>query len=349
MHGMLAREQIMSSMQSKGGLARAEKLTPDERSRIASEAALVRWSLIDGLPFATHPGVVKIGEASIPCAVLDNGQRVLTEHGITTALGSRSGASKRRKKATQEDGVPAPIFLAPQNLIPFISKDLAEGPLKPIQYRQGRQVVTGYDARVLRAICEVWLEARRAGKLQEQQLDRAYKAELLVRGLADIGIISLVDEATGYQQDRAKDELQRILAAYISPTLLPWTERFPMEFFKEMFRVWGWPWPADGATYKGPIGPRYAGKIIKQVIYGNLPPGVLEELEQRNPANAKWQRKNRMPQLLTDDIGHPHVEKLVANVTMLFRLSDDRNQFWRNYSRAFPRANTQLELPDMDV
>ena len=44
----------------------------------------------------------------------------------------------------------------------------------------------------------------------------------------------------------------------------------------------------------------------------NLPPGVLEQLDKLNPPNAKWQRKSRMSQLLTSDIGHPHVEKLVA-------------------------------------
>lgn len=336
----------MDSIQSKGGLARAERLSPEERSRIATEAANARWSG-EELPIATHPGVVKIGEANIPCAVLSTGQRVLTEHGITTALGSRSGGSKRRKKVSSEQGAPVPIFLAPKNISPFISSDLADGPLRPIRYRQGRQVVVGYDARALRAICEVWLEARRSGKLQDQQLDRAYKAELLIRGLADIGIIGLVDEATGYQDERAKGELQQILAAYLSPTLLPWAERFPIDFFKEMFRIWGWPWPASGLAYKGPLGPRYAGKLIKQVIYGNLPPGVLEELEARNPPNEKWQRKNRIGQNLTENVGHPLIDKLVSSVGTLFTISDNKEEFWRHYHRRFPKTGDQLDLPDL--
>ncbi len=46
------------------------------------------------LPKATHTGKLKIGDIVIPCAVLDNGVRILSEHGITTAFGSRSGASK---------------------------------------------------------------------------------------------------------------------------------------------------------------------------------------------------------------------------------------------------------------
>lgn len=333
------------SKQRKGGVARAKKLSPVDRSRIASEAATTRWAHSENLPAATHSGNVRIGEALIPCAVLNTGQRVLTEHGITTAMGSRSGASKRRKKASSESGPPVPIFLAPQNLVPFISKDFTDGPLRPIHYRQGKQVFVGYDARVLRAICEVWLEARRAGKLQEQQMERAYKAELLIRGLADIGIISLVDEATGYQEQREKDELQSILAAYLSPTLLPWAERFPIDFFKEMFRVWGWPWPVgEAGTYKGPLGPRYAGKLIKQVIYGNLPVGVLEEVERRNPRDEKWQRRDRTGQHLTKDVGHPLVDKLVSAVGTLFTISDNKEEFWRHYHRRFPKAGDQLDL-----
>ncbi len=338
----------MSSIQSKGGTARAEKLSPGERSRIASDAAKIRWAVTEGLPTATHIGKLRIGEAEMPCAVLDNGTRVLTEHGITTAMGSRSGGSKRAKKNTTQDGAPVPIFLAPQNVRRFISKELEDGPLKPISYRYGRQVLIGYDARVLPAICDVWLDARRHNALQDQQLERAYRAELLMRGLADVAIISLVDEATGYQKDRDKDELQTILSAYLSPTLLPWTERFPIDFFKEMFRVWGWPWPAAGLKYKGPLGPRYAGKLIKQVIYGNVPPGVLAEIEARNPPDEKWQRRTRISQHLTKDIGHPLIEKLVSSVGTLFTISDNKEEFWRHYYRRFLKDDDQLKLPHID-
>jgi hypothetical protein len=122
------------------------------------------------------------------------------------------------------------------------------------------------------------------------------------------------------------------------------TERFPVEFFKEMFRVYGWPWPFTESDYRGPLGPRYAGKIIKRIIFENLPPGVLDELERLNPPNKKWQRKSRMTQLLTSEIGHPHVEKLVAVNTALFRISDNRDAFWRAHSKAFPKVGDQLEL-----
>ncbi len=51
-----------------------------------------------------------------------------------------------------------------------------------------------------------------------------------------------------------------------------------------------------------------------------------------------------MGQLLTKNIGNPHVEKLVAVATMLFRVSENKDVFWRNYRKAFPRSGDQGEL-----
>ena len=99
---------------AKGGYMRAARLTPEERKAIAQKAAKERWE--PGLPRAVYKGTLDIGGIQIPCAVLDNGKRVLTENGITNALlGSRSGASKRIKKAQENDGAPIPLFLAPGN------------------------------------------------------------------------------------------------------------------------------------------------------------------------------------------------------------------------------------------
>ena len=325
----------------KGGMARKTKLSPERRSEIARRAAQASWA---PLPQATHEANLEIGDAIIPCAVLDDKRRVLTQSGVMKAV----GRSRQAKGRSYYDGdVNLPAFLTAKNLKPFIPKELYVTSSQ-IEFRrkQGGKAF-GYPAELLPKICGVFIDADDAGKLTKLQKHIATKARLLLRGFAEVGIIALVDEATGYQDERPKDELQKILAAYISPTLLPWTERFPIEFFKEMFRVYGWPWPFSETDYKGPLGPRYAGKIIKKIIFENLPPGVLDELERLNPPDQKWQRRNRMTQLLTSEIGHPHVEKLVAVNTALFRISDNRAAFWRAYARAFPKIGDQFELlPD---
>jgi len=62
-------------------------------------------------------------------------------------------------------------------------------------------------------VCEVYLEARKANALLPSQKHIAERAEILIRGLATVGIIALIDEATGYQQLREERALATILDA----------------------------------------------------------------------------------------------------------------------------------------
>jgi hypothetical protein len=210
--------------------------------------------------------------------------------------------------------------------------------------RKGGGKAYGYPAELLPKICQVFIDADNAGKLNVHQKHIPEKAPLLLSALGKIGIIALVDEATQYQNERPRDDLQKILSPYISPTLLPWAERFPMEFYREMFRVYGWPWPYTEEDYPDPLGPRYVGKLVRQIIFENLPPGVLEKLDELNPADAKCQRKRRMTQLLSSEMGRPHVEKLVAVTMALFKASDNKDDFWKMYKRSFPKKGDQYDL-----
>ena len=87
-------------------------------------------------------------------------------------------------------------------------------------------------------------------------------------------------------------------------------------------------------------------KIVKKIIFENLPTGIMEELERPHPPNAKWQRMSRMNQRLTRGIGHPQVDKLVSVSTVLFHNSGNDDEFWRAYAKALPKSGDQLE-PDI--
>lgn len=294
------------------------------------------------LPKATHDGTLEIGDLKIPCAVLDDGTRILTEHGITNALlGGRSGASKRLKKAHSESGAPVPLFLAPGNLKPFISKELSDGPLGPITYltKTSNQESLGYDANVLPAVCEVWLSARDAGALQSQQLDKAKKAEILMRGLAHVAIVALVDEATGYQDVRARHALEEILEKFISEELRKWAKTFPDEFYKEMFRLRGWPYKPWSIAR-----PSVIGKYTNDLVYERLAPGVLKALRRRNPTDDKGRRRVRHHQWLTEDVGDPRLREHLSAVIALMKASSTWDQFMRSMNRALPKYGKTIEL-----
>lgn len=336
------------SKQALGGKARAEKLSKLERASIASVAAKARWAkeAEDGSPpKATHRGDLMIGDIKIPCAVLDDGRRVLTEHGITTALGSRSGASKRKKKESGDSGAHLPIFLAPGQIQPFISEDLRSGPLQEIVYRDGRRKIVGYSAEILPALCEVWLSAREAGALQKQQQVRAQSAEMLMRGLAKVGIVALVDEATGYQAERDRDDLQKFLAMYLSEEKLKWAKMFPDEYYRQLFRLWGWEYSPLSVRR-----PQYIGKLTNQFVYERLPANVIEELKKLNPVkNKKTGRRGAAHfQYLSSDIGQTDLRDHLLQLIAIMRISKNKEAFKKNFEMAFPKPGDQIPLFEED-
>lgn len=318
---------------SKGGKARAAHLTPSERSASARAAAEARWGR--SIAAATHEGELIIGDMRIECAVLDDGTRVLSQGTVLSALGR---APTRGRDELRRGGLPP--FLTAANLKPYISAELLEN-YEPVQYRgPGRGgPSTGYKAEILPMICEVYLDARHDGVLQRSQLPTAHAAEILIRGLARVGIIALVDEATGYQEVRARQELQRILEAYVQAEFRPWVRMFPDDFFREIYRLHGWEF-RPGTSRRTP----QVGKLIKHYIYEQLPKGVLEELERINPKNDRGNRPRKHHQHLTASTGNVHLDKQITTVTTLMRIARDRREFDDLFERAYPPVQPKLPL-----
>ena len=297
------------------------------------------------IPKVTHAGKLILGDVNIPCAVLDNGVRVITEFGITTALKSRSGASKRLKKATDEGRAQMPIFLAAKNLIPFISDELRYGPLIPIVYldKRGKER-SGYNATALPMICDVWLEARQARALTSQQQSRALQAEILTRSLSKIGIIALIDEATGYQQDRERDALAQLLSKYLTEERLRWAKIFPDEFYKQIYRLNKWMWPPH-STARTPL----IGKMTNEIVYERLPVGVLDKLRELNPINPTTKRRRwKYTQFLSEDIGQPDLKAHLLQVIALMRAAYSWPSFIRLLDKSLPKGGPYQLTFDVD-
>lgn len=328
--------------QRKGGRARAERLTAEQRSDIARKGAFAKHqqraapSDTTSIPWAVAEGELKIGGATIPCAVLDNGKRVLSQQGMLLALG-RARTAKGGEGASVDEG---PAFLRAKNLKPFVSKEL-DLSTKAIMYKPELggytphkgwlAIAYGHDAECFPDILKVFIEAKKADKLHYTQIHIAEMAERLFDALPKIAMIALVDEATGYQNIRAHNELQSILEAYVLPEHRPWAQKVPIEFTKEIYRVYGWNYSPDNR------GPRYASKLIRNLLYKPLPPPVLPELDKINPANAKWQRKRRHHQHLTKETGLEHFKSLLSGVMALLRAtpSGRKDYFWRLYKRSY--------------
>jgi hypothetical protein len=322
---------------SKGGRNRRDNMTPEERSESARQAAVARWEKKrerepSPYPRETHAGFLEIIPGSpFRCGVLENKVRVFSTRGIGAAFGSR--------KTGVESGAPKlPPFLGSPAIKPFIPEDLMVRLASPIIYRpkHGGRVAYGYEATLLPKLCGVILDADKAKSVKPRELVET--ANALIRALAGVAIIALVDEATGHQAERVRDELQQILKAYVVEEMQPWIRMFPDDFFRQIYRLMGWQFK-EGCAKR----PQYIGKLINHWVYERLPTPVLPKLRQLNPS-VNGRRRYKMAQFLTDDIGIPHLGQQVASVTTLMRASSDIKMFERLIVNAFPKHDEQLNL-----
>jgi hypothetical protein len=282
---------------------------------------------------ATHEGIIDINGYKIKSFNLETGERVLSRIDFLRALG-RTGKAKGGR--IYDDHLGMPVFLTAKNLQEFISEDLISNS-KPIRFKDLNGIESiGYKAELLPSVCYVFIDAKESKKILPNQVHIAERSRILVRGFATIGIIALVDEATGFQYDRNRDELQTILKAYISAELLKWQKRFPDSFYTEMFRLRGWDYNIKNIQKR----PGVIGTWTNNLIYKQLPTGVLEELKRKTPKDEKGNRKHRFHQLLSEDIGNPHLSNQITAVVTLMKASSN----WRNFERLFARAFGQQEI-----
>lgn len=323
----------------KGGKARAAKLSDNERREIARIAATKRWdSEREGgtaLPRATHGDSdhpLRIGDIEIPCYVLDNGLRVVTHRGLQGSLGMAvSGGARETTRFLQqfdEKGLDC------KGLIARVSS--------PIEFRPkaAGRTAFGYEATVLADFCDLLLEARkRKGFLSTKGQEIAARCEILVRGFARVGIIALVDEVTGYQEVRDRLALQEILDTYLRKEFAAWAKQFPDEFYQEIFRLRKWVWKGMRVNR-----PQCVAAYTKNLVYARLAPGILSDLEKRNPITSNGTRVARHHQWLTEDIGHPALAQHLHALIGLMRASDDWSQMLRLVNRAFPKRGDSLQM-----
>lgn len=331
---------------AEGGKARARNLTPAQRKEIAQRAAGARWEI----PQATHAGVVELGGAKVACAVLDNGLRVLTQDGFLRALGRTGNPTKEASSFLE-----LPSWLDADNLKPFITNELREV-FRPFSFRtlptgtgrgQASKRALGYDANLLPMACEVYLRAKAAGATTAKQEHVVQACTLLMCGFARVGLAAMIDEATGYQEVRDRRALQAILDRYLRHEFAAWAKRFPDQFYREMFRLRGWKW--EGMNPAG--GPRCIAQYTKDLVYARLAPGILQELEGRNPVQSNKRRKAAHHQWLTEDVGHPALAQHLHAVIGFMRASPNWPFFMRMMDRAFPKKGhlVQLELYDAET
>jgi len=237
-----------------------------------------------------------------------------------------------------------PFFLQAEALQPFISEELRKS-TKAIFYveKNGARGV-GYDALLLTQTCDVYLQLRDASLAKDGAVPKRYAAiikacDIVMRSLAGVAIVALVDEATGFQYERPSDALSRILQAFIAKELRPWVHTFPEDYYRELFRLRGIEYTASSVKR-----PQYFGHLTNKIVYARLAPNVLEELRKKVERTPSGRLRYHLHRRLTDDIGHPKLRELLSSVVTIMKLSDGYQDFDKKLNRLHPVYSENMVL-----
>jgi hypothetical protein len=245
------------------------------------------------LPTARYAGVLEIGNEGIACYVLSDGRRVISRTSATTALSGIKGGGDLKS------------YVGVENLAQYINIDLDEELVEFTLPEVTNRRVFGLTAEVFLTICRAYVSALSdEAPLTQRQREIAMKASAFLSACATVGLIALIDEATGYQYARAEDALQVKLRAFLEEEMRPWEKTFPDELWVEFGRLTGW----QGSVQHRP---KYWGHLVNEIIYQYLDPDVAEWLKTHAPAPRA--RKN-YHQWLTSQYG---LKKLVEHIWMV--------------------------------
>lgn len=330
---MSDENEPVKSMASKGGKAAAAKLSPAERSARAKKAAATRWH--SKLPRATHGSddhPIKIGDVEIPCYVLDNGMRVITHRGLQAAIALAVTGSASETAAfigrLGEKGLECMELVArissPTEFVPTFGR-----------------TAFGYEATVLADLCDFFLEARAQGYMNSKMGQRvAARCEILARGFARVGIIALVDEATGYEADRQRGDLRRILEQYVSKELARWERAFEADFYKHIYRLKGWAYDPTSTKRTHQI-----ARITVDLTYDRIHPDLLKELKQVREEKGKTSQKLHQWLTTFPHGGHPRLKQHAEGVTALLSVAKSWGEFSEWVDARYPKLNQTMRIP----
>jgi hypothetical protein len=176
-----------------------------------------------------------------------------------------------------------------------------------------------------------------------QQERTAIQADLIMRGFAHVGIIALVDEATGYQRQRESNALAKILEAFVAKELQKWLPTFDLEYYELICDL------RNESLDRVKARPPYFGKLTNDLVYQRLAPGVLDKLRELNPITLSGRRKHKHHQHLTPDLGHPKLREHLAGVVTAMKFAKSLGMSWQNFKKMLDKTHPkQHPMPLFD-
>lgn len=224
---------------SKGGIARREALSEEERKAIAKKGAIARWGAK-----AIHQGNFKerLG-IDVECYVLGDVEKtaVISQTGMARALGLSSR------------GNALPRFLRNKVMKKALGADIAEKIENPLKFQWSAPgagtppvMVHGFDSALLIDICNAIIASEE--KLGPRYEENAKQAHLIVGASARLGIKGLVYAVAGYNP--TAEEVIEAFKLYVQEEARKYEPEFPPELYVQWHRLYNLPVPVRGKPWQ---------------------------------------------------------------------------------------------------
>lgn len=249
-------------------------------------------------PSARWAGALQVGDNELPCYVLDDGRRVISRTGATASLTGHRGGGNLESYIR--------VGALQGYLPPDFNDQMIEFTLEGVT----NKTVRGITAETFLDICTAYVSALEDDSLQsERQKEIALQASMFLAACAKVGLIALIDEATGYQYDRAEDALRFKLRVFLEDEMRKWEKTFPDQLWTEFGRLTNW----KGSVHSQR--PRYFGKLVMELVYDYLDKDVADWLRDNAPEPRRGQNYH---QWLSSQYG---LKKLTEHIWMLIGMA----------------------------
>jgi hypothetical protein len=313
------------SGRAKGGIARREALSGEERRAIAKKGAAARWGVK-----ATHQGNFqeKLG-IDVECYVLDDD--------ATTAVISQTGMA--RALGLSSRGNTLPRFLSNKVMSEAVGAQLRQKVENPLKFQWGvggaempPVTIHGFDSALLIDLCNAIVASEE--KLGARYAAVAKQAHLILGASARLGIRDLVYALAGYNP--TTEEVIAAFKLYVLDEAKKYEPEFPSELYMQWHRLYnlavpdrGKPWTFKYLTVNHIYFPlaKSSGKLLI----------LLRALKARG-----GDRQKKLFQFL-NDIGARALRMQLGRVLEMAESSPDKSAYERKIVERFG-GQQELEL-----
>ncbi|MGA8597653.1 MAG: P63C domain-containing protein [Bryobacteraceae bacterium] len=320
-----AAKELSKLGASKGGTARAVKLSADRRREIARAAIQARWEKAGKapLPRATHKGNFKEDFGiDVDCYVLNDEARtaVISQRGMGEALGLGKSGSR------------LPRFVAGKAISNFVGPELREKLEQPVIFQAqvgGPETLTqvhGYDVTILIDLCKAVTKAEGEKKLLPHQVNVARQAHIILNASAKAGIKGLVYALAGY--DATREETIAAFKLFVQQEARDYEKEFPDQLYVEWYRLYSLPRPERNRPWK--FKHLTVDQVYRPLARSN---GKILELtkEQRENSNSRWKKLHQF----LSEIGVKALRTHLGQLLGIARISKTQDQYEKYFKELF--------------